>query len=118
MVLVTAQLNNYRQSPRKARLVADLVRGKGVSEAGTILSFAAMRGGDAIKKLLDSAVANAKNLNIDTAKLAIKEISVNGGTIMYRRRPMSRGRPFPIRKRTSNISIVLDTKQENVKRKT
>ena len=65
MPSVTAQLNSYRQAPRKARLVADLIRGKRVDEARAILSFATMRGGDAIKKLLDSAVANAKNLNID-----------------------------------------------------
>ena len=95
MTAVKASLNSYRQAPRKARLVADLIRGKKVDEARAILSFAPMRGGDAIKKLLDSAIANAKNLNIDKGNLIVKEISVNGGEILYRRRPMSRGRPFP-----------------------
>ena len=108
MTAIKATLQGYRQAPRKVRLMADLIRGKTVTDATTALKFAPKRAADVIEKLLASAVANAKNLNIESAGLIVKEITVNGGTIMYRRRPMSRGRPFPIRKRTSHISITLD----------
>lgn len=111
MPTVSAQLNTLRQAPRKVRMVADLIRGKSLPEALKTLSFAPKRSALSLKKLLDSAVANAKNRNISLENLFIKQISVDKGTTMYRRRPMSRGRPFPIKKRTSHISLILGEKE-------
>ena len=110
MNTATAQLNNYRQSPRKVRLVANLIRGKSVEQAIFALQFADKKAALPIGKLLQSAISNAKNLNIDTDTLVIREISVNGGKILYRQMPMARGRAFPIRKRTSKIVLVLGEK--------
>jgi large subunit ribosomal protein L22 len=109
MAHVTAQLSNYRQAPRKVRLVANLIAGKTVAEALMELNFLAKRAADPIKKLVGSAVANAKNLNIATESLVVKSITVNQGPIMKRSMPRARGRAFPIHKHTSHIVIVLDT---------
>ncbi len=102
-----AKLNNYRQSPRKVRLVADTVRGKKVLDAITALSFVPRRSALPIQKLLASALANAKNLSLSPENLVVKEIRVDGGATLYRSRPRSRGMANPIRKRTSHISITL-----------
>lgn len=107
MTTVTAELKNYRQSPRKVRVVADTVRGKGVEEAMTLLSFVPKRAALPLEKLIASAVANAKNLSIPTENLIVKEMSVNGGAILYRRQPRSRGMANPLRKRTSHVKVVL-----------
>src|SRR5689334_24364548 len=102
-----ATLSNYRQSPRKVRGVATLIRGKSIEEARDILSFVPKRAALPVQKLLASAVANAKNLSIPLENLFVKQVGVDGGKIMYRRLPMSRGRAFAIRKRTSHVNIVL-----------
>ena len=102
-----AELNNYRQSPRKVRLVADAVRGKRVEEAITTLSFIPKRSALPLQKLLASALANAKNLSLPAENLIIKEIKVDTGSTLYRRRPRSRGMANPIRKRTSHVSVTL-----------
>jgi large subunit ribosomal protein L22 len=102
-----AQLNNYRQSPRKVRVVADTLRGKKASEALLTLSFTTKRSAKPLEKLLASAIANAKSLSIPTENLVIKQISVDGGKILYRRRPRSHGMANPIKKRTSHVEIVL-----------
>lgn len=102
-----AQLNNYRQSPRKVRLVADTLRGKKVEEAITNLSFIPKRSALPLQKLLASALANAKNLSLSPENLIVKEIRVDAGPTLYRRRPRSRGMANPIRKRTSRVSVVL-----------
>lgn len=102
-----AKLNNYRQSPRKVRLVANTVRGKKVEDAITTLSFVPRRSALPIQKLLASALANAKNLSLSTENLVVKEIRVDEGATMYRSRPRSRGMANPIRKRTSHISVTL-----------
>lgn len=107
MAEAKAQLNNYRQSPRKVRLVADAVRGKKVEEAITTLSFIPKRSALPLQKLLASALANAKNLSLPTENLIVKEIKVDAGNTLYRRRPRSRGMANPIRKRTSRISVTL-----------
>ena len=109
MAQVTAKLFNYRQSPRKVRLVAGLVRGKSVPVAMNELAFLIKRAGDPIKKLLLSGVANAKNLSIDADNLFVKEIRVDQGPIMKRSMPRARGRAFPIHKHTSHIILTLDT---------
>jgi large subunit ribosomal protein L22 len=106
-----AQLSNYRQSPRKVRLVADMVRGKKVSDALDILEFAPKRAAGPVKKLLSSAISNAKNLSLPTETLVVKKIEVGAGPTLYRRRPVSRGAAHPIRKRTSHVSITLESKE-------
>lgn len=110
-----ATLKNYRQSPRKVRVVADLVRGKSVEDAVVTLTYTTKRATGPLHKLLSSAVANAKNLSIPLDKLVVKEIRVDGGSILYRRRPRSRGMANPIRKRTSHINIILAEKVEKAK---
>ncbi len=102
-----AFLKNYRQSPRKVRLVASLVKGKGVTQAIAELDFLAKRAGLPIKKLLLSAVANAKNMGIDTANLFIKELRVDKGIVMKRMMPAAMGTGHRINKRTSHLTLVL-----------
>jgi large subunit ribosomal protein L22 len=106
MATASAHLNTYRQSPRKVRVVADLVRGKSVEEALNILTFVPKRAGLPLKNLLASAAANAKNLSLSD-NLVVKEIRVDAGKILYRSIPMAHGRAFPMRKRTSHVSIVV-----------
>lgn len=106
-----ATLKNYRQSPRKVRLVASAVRGKTLEEAIDILNFAAKRAASPLEKLLKSALANAKILNIPTENLTVKELRVDAGPTLYRRRSRSRGMATPIRKRTSHITVVVEAKQ-------
>lgn len=102
-----AELKNYRQSPRKVRLVADTVKGKRVSEALTLLSFVPKRAALPLQKLLASAVANAKNLSLAEENLIVKEMRVDAGPTLYRRQPRSRGMANPLRKRTSRVLVVL-----------
>jgi len=111
MVEVKAHLNYLRIAPRKVRLVVDLIRGKSVQEARNILNFAVKKSALPIKKLLDSAVANAKNnFNLDEKKLYIKKIFVNEGPKLKRYRSASRGRAVEVQKKTSHITIILDEK--------
>ena len=113
-----AHLNSYRQSPRKVRLVADALRGKKVQDAITVLSFMPKRSALPIQKLLSSALANAKVLEMSTDNLVVKEIRVDAGTTLYRRRPRSRGQANPIRKRTSHVSVTLAPRTKNLAPKT
>lgn len=109
-----AILKNYRQSPRKVRLVADAVRGKKVADAITTLRFMPKRAAEPVKKLIESAFANAKNSSIETGSLIVKEISVNEGPTLKRTMPRARGSANLIRKRTSLISVVLGVKDGSV----
>ena len=110
--MITAKLNNYRQSPRKVRLVANLVKGKKVDDALDILNFAGKRASLPLKRLIESAISNAKNnFNLDKESLFVKEFRVDGGAILYRRMPRARGTAYPIRKRTSHVSVLLESKQ-------
>lgn len=102
-----ATLSNFRQSPRKMRLVANLVRGKDVKAALINLQFTDKRAALPISTLIASAVANAKTLDIPTENLVIKKITVDAGKTMYRRRPAAQGSAHPIRKRTSAIFVEL-----------
>ena len=102
-----AFLKNYRQSPRKDRLVAGLIRGKNVNAAIAELDFLAKRAGLPIKKLLLSAVANAKSMGIEVENLFIKEIRVDKGVTMKRMMPAAMGSGHPINKRTSHLTLVL-----------
>ena len=105
--MVTASLVNYRQSPRKVRLVASLIQGKSVTDAMNMLGVTTKRASDPIAKLLASAVANAKNQNMATESLFVKECRVDSGLTMKRFMPGARGSAFPIRKKTSHVLLVL-----------
>ena len=110
--MITAKLNDYRQSPRKVRLVTNLVKGKSVENAINALTILEKRAADPLKQLIESAVANAKNnFNLERDVLFVKEFRVDAGEIMYRRMPRARGTAFPIRKRTSRVSLVLAAKE-------
>ena len=113
-----ATLKQYRQSPRKVRLVADLIRGKKVGNALTDLEFVTKRASVVLKKLLETAIAGAKhNFNAEKENLFVKEITVDKGPTLHRWRPRARGRATPINKRTSHITVVLE-EQQKVKSKT
>ncbi len=108
-----AKLKNFRQSPRKVRLVAKFIRGKSVAWARTYLKFLDQKSAPAILKLIDSALANAGIDRNDTKKLdelVIKEIRVDEGLKLKRWMPRAFGRATPYRKRHSHISIVLGNK--------
>ncbi|HMO79024.1 MAG TPA: 50S ribosomal protein L22 [Candidatus Paceibacterota bacterium] len=115
--MIKAELKNYRQSPRKVRFVADAIRGKKIKEAKDILSVITKRSALPLKKLLDSAIANAKhNFNIDSENLYIKELRVDSGITMHRMMPRARGSAFAIKKRSSHVLLVLDQKKVNNKK--
>ncbi|MBC31009.1 MAG: 50S ribosomal protein L22 [Muricauda sp.] len=109
--LAFAKLNNCPTSPRKMRLVADLIRGKKIEMALAILRFNQKEASRRLEKLLMSAIANweAKNedANIEDADLFIKEIRVDGGTMLKRLRPAPQGRAHRIRKRSNHVTLVL-----------
>ena len=111
-----AFLKNYRQSPRKVRLVAGLIRGKNVTEVIAELDFLAKRAGLPIKKLLLSAVANAKQMGIETDNLFIKELRVDKGIVMKRMMPAAMGSGHRINKRTSHLNLLLAEKVVPVKK--
>lgn len=103
-----AKLSNFRQSPRKVRLLADLVRGKTVNEAVDTLAFAAKKAADPMTQLIRSAVANAKNTTETKPEdLYIKTITVDKGIVFKRFMPRAHGRATPIRRRNSHIEVVL-----------
>jgi large subunit ribosomal protein L22 len=105
-----AILKNYRQSPRKVRLIADLVRGKEVGKALAALTYVNKRASEPFRKLIQSAVANAKSAGADTANLVIKSVSVDKGTVFKRFMPRARGAAAGIKKRNSHIKVELGTK--------
>ena len=113
--MITASLKNYRQSPRKVRGVANLVKGKTVEQALNTLNFLSKKAADPLYGLLLSAIANAKNnFNIEKEGLMIKEFRVDSGYILKRRMPRARGSAFPINKRTSHVLLVLAPKPEKI----
>ncbi len=104
-----AKLRNTRIGPQKARLIADLVRGQNAENAINTLRFMPKKGARIIRKLLESAVANAsQNEAIDVDTLYVKTIFVDGGTMLKRIRPRAMGRATKILKRSSHITVVLD----------
>lgn len=103
-----ATLSNYKQSPRKVRLIADLIRGKEVNEALGQLRFLDKRAAGQVKQVLESALANAKeNNSASQENLYIKEITIDKGVTLKRFMPVSRGRAHPIHRHRSHIRIVL-----------
>ena len=111
-----AKLRNVPTSPRKMRMVADMVRGKQINFALGILKFEANSGAEKIEKLLLSALSNwqAKNeeSRIEDSNLYIKEIFVDEGRTLKRLRPAPQGRGHRIRKRSNHITLVIDVKSE------
>ena len=106
-----AKLNNCPTSPRKMRLVADLVRGEQVEKALNILRFSQKEASRRLEKLLLSAIANwqAKNedASVEDAELFVKEIKVDSGSMLKRLRPAPQGRAHRIRKRSNHVTLVL-----------
>jgi len=106
--LVRATARYVRTAPRKVRVVADQIRGKGVEEARSLLQFNSRGASVPILKLLESAAANAENNHdLDPEEMEIVEISVDEGPTMRRYRPRARGRATPINKRTCHINVAL-----------
>jgi large subunit ribosomal protein L22 len=106
---IKAKLKHLRIAPRKVRLVSDLIRKKSVEESQIILNFTTNRTAPLLLKLLKQAVANAKNnFQIDESNLYIQKITIDEGPKLKRWRPRSRGMAFPIQKKTSHITIVLE----------
>ena len=115
---VTARLRYLQGSPQKVRLVADLIRGKGVQEAVNILDVTKKAAARHVQKCLKSAIANAENRedHVDVDRLYVKEIFVDGGPVAKRVRPAPMGRAFRILRRQSHITIKLDTRKGDGKK--
>lgn len=108
-----AHLRNNPTSTRKMRLVADLVRGKGVFEALTILKFSKQEPSNKLEKLLKSAINNweqKNSLRPEDHELFVKEIQVNAGTMIKRFLPAPQGRAYRLRKRSNHVTIKVDSK--------
>ena len=99
-----------RIAPRKARLVADLIRGRGVADALTELEFSKRRGAYFVKGVLKSAIANAEQASADVSRLVVVESRVDEGPTIKRFQQKDRGRAHPIMKRTSHIIVAVDIK--------
>jgi large subunit ribosomal protein L22 len=113
----TKAINRYiGTSPRKMRLVIDLIRGKGVEEALSILHFTTKHAAKTAERVLRSAISNAQNKEesgrVDTATLFIKEAFVDGGAMTKRVMPAPMGRAFRVRKRSNHITIVLAQREQ------
>jgi len=112
----TAKLNKVPSSDRKMRLVADIIKGKGVVTALGILKFQAKQGARSLEKLVLVAMADWQQKNsevkMEEAELYIKEISVNGGRVLKRLRPAPQGRGHRIKKRSNHITLVLDSRKD------
>ncbi len=107
-----ARLRNNPTSPRKMRLLADLVRGMDVEKAMNTLKFSTKHPSVPLEKLLLSAVANwkVKNEGGDVASLYVKTIMVDGGRMLKRMRPAPQGRAYRVRKRSNHVTIIVDSR--------
>jgi large subunit ribosomal protein L22 len=102
-----AVLRGYRMSSRKARVMADLIRGKTVEAAVTMLTFQQRKAALPLRKLIDSAVANAESRNMDLDKLIVARVLVDKGPVMKRWMPRAHGRATPLKKQTSHVTVEL-----------
>ncbi|TAE40480.1 MAG: 50S ribosomal protein L22 [Runella slithyformis] len=113
-----AILRNVPTSPRKMRLVADMVRGQKVSRALAILQYQPQSAAPVLRKVLLSAVANWQQMNedlkIEEAELYVKTIFVDGGAMLKRLRPAPQGRAHRVRKRSNHITIVVDNASQEL----
>ena len=109
-----AKLNNYPTSPRKMRLLADLIRGMEVDKALGVLQFNPKHPAVPLYKLLKSAINNWEQKNSDAkvedANLVVKTIMVDGGRVIRRMRPAPQGRGYRIRKRSNHVTLIVDSK--------
>lgn len=105
-----AFLKNYRQSPRKVRLVGDAIQGKRVADAMLYLSFLPKRAAEPLKKLVASAVANAKQAGENTDDLIVSSVRTDKGIVLKRMMPRARGSAFRINKRSSHVTLTLAQK--------
>lgn len=105
-----ATLSNYGQSPRKTRLVTNLVKGKRVSDALTALKFLEKRAADPVAKLIRSALANAEKQGESGKDLFVKSIAVNKGLVRVKFMPRAFGRASPIKRRMSHVTVELGKK--------
>lgn len=113
MMEAVAKLRNVPTSPRKMRLIADLIRGERVNKALALLRYESREGSVRLEKLLLSAISNWQAKNEDTrledAELYIKEIRVDGGKMLKRFQPAPQGRAHRIRKRSNHVTLVIDS---------
>ena len=108
-----AVVKQVRIAPRKVRLVVDLIRGKGVGEAMSILHLTPKKASPVVEKLLHSAIANAEhNYEMEADNLVVSKVYVDEGITLKRFRPRAQGRASAINKRTSHITVVLTEKKE------
>lgn len=106
---IRAAARFVRISPRKIRLIMDQVRGRKIEEALSILSFAPQKGAPILKKLINSAVANAEqNSDVEVDSLHIKRVYADEGPTLKRWRPRALGRASRIRKRSSHLTVILE----------
>jgi len=111
-----AFLKNYRQSPRKVRLVAELIKSKRVADAILILDTLPKRASGPVQTLLASAIANAKQAGIEIDNLFVENVTVNKGIVLKRSMPRARGSASRINKRTSHVMLTLVEKGVEVKK--
>lgn len=111
-----AFLKNYRQSPRKVRLVAELIKSKRVADAILILDTLPKRASGPVQTLLASAIANAKQAGIEIDNLFVENVTVNKGIVLKRSMPRARGSASRINKRTSHVMLTLIEKGVEVKK--
>ena len=113
-----AKLKNVPTSPRKMRIVADLIRGKKVNRALNILKYEAKDGAGRLEKLLLSAISNWQNKNedirLEDADLYVSDIQVDSGRILKRLRPAPQGRAHRIRKRSNHVTLVVESANTNL----
>ena len=107
--MARATLRRFRESPRKVRMVADMIRGRSVDDALSILRLQQRKAAKMLSKVLGSAIANAtENEKADSDKLVVTKISIDGGPTQKRWMPRSMGRANRINSRTSHVTIVVD----------
>ena len=112
---IIAKLNYLKIGPRKVRLAADMVRGKRVLRAVEILTMLRKKSALPLLKLINSAIANAKNnYSITAENLRVAKITVDGGAVLKRWKPRARGRATMIRKRTSHVDLVLQVIEQKI----
>ncbi len=108
-----AMLRGFRESPRRVRMVADMIRGKSAGEALAILRLQQRKAAKMLSKVLTSAIANAtENEQADADKLVVSKVNVDGGPVQKRWMPRSMGRANRLLRRTSHVTVVVDTEQD------
>ncbi len=110
--MAKAILRKFRQSPRKVRMVADMIRGRGVDEALSILKFQPRKAAKMLSKVLTSAIANAtENEKADADNLVVAEVAIDPGPVEKRWLSRSMGRANRINRRTSHVTVVVDIQE-------